>query len=123
WIFGYFSMNAPLRRWVCLFCPPRTSWSHMVRVLSPRLERSVLISLDSAAVLSDSEGVPDPGAQAASRPAVAVMAATVARRRVLSISGLLPEWVGTRRWGRPDRRRRTGRWCLRHGAPGGRRRR
>ena len=71
--FGYVAMNASLRRLICSFWPPRTSWSQIVSVTSPALATSTLAEFFFASSaflpLSDESppGVPQPATRAASK--------------------------------------------------------
>src|SRR3954467_2989095 len=49
--FGYLAWNSAFSRWICLFWPPRTSWSQTVSVTFPALATS------ARAARSDGGGV------------------------------------------------------------------
>ncbi len=79
--FGYFSSKAALSCVICSFWPPRTSWSHTVRVMSPRLAIS-LVTSPAGALDSSVDSRLEPGVQALMlRAATAATANTRPARR------------------------------------------
>src|SRR6266545_7834824 len=84
--FGYLAWNAVLSLRICSFWPPRTSWSHTVRVTGPSREMSVLTA---PGALDAGLTWPEPGAHAVARAATVTSKQTLRRTDFGMVCGSL----------------------------------